>query len=107
MALTLRNSSAGYNYSRCDHSFRGEIAGTHHRDTAPPPDDKPERVSLVELKNGKLVVKQKPLSFEKMSETMQGASRSRIFSSDATFPDFMLTTRFQRSYNSVKSLKSE
>ncbi|GJE86884.1 CAF1A domain-containing protein [Phanerochaete sordida] len=34
-------------------------------------DDKPERVSLVELKNGKLAVKQKPLSFEKMSETMQ------------------------------------
>ena len=35
-------------------------------------DDKPERVSLVELKNGKLVLKQKLLSFEKMSETMQG-----------------------------------
>jgi chromatin assembly factor 1 subunit A len=37
--------------------------------------DKPERTPLVELKNGKLVVKQKPMSFEKMSETLQGASR--------------------------------
>ena len=34
--------------------------------------DKPERIFLVELKNGKLVFKQKSLSFEKMSETMQG-----------------------------------
>ncbi|RPD65935.1 hypothetical protein L227DRAFT_606090 [Lentinus tigrinus ALCF2SS1-6] len=33
--------------------------------------DKPDRPSLVELRNGKLVFKQKSLSFEKMSETMQ------------------------------------
>ncbi|KAF7791279.1 hypothetical protein EIP86_002293 [Pleurotus ostreatoroseus] len=32
---------------------------------------KPERVTLVELRNGKLVFKQKPMSFEKLSETMQ------------------------------------
>ncbi|EKM55675.1 uncharacterized protein PHACADRAFT_209196 [Phanerochaete carnosa HHB-10118-sp] len=38
---------------------------------APVVDEKPERVPLVELKNGKLAVKQKALSFEKMSETMQ------------------------------------
>ncbi|KAH9952186.1 hypothetical protein B0H21DRAFT_17436 [Amylocystis lapponica] len=35
------------------------------------PDEKPDKISLVELKNGKLVFKQKALSFEKMSETMQ------------------------------------
>ncbi|RDX48339.1 hypothetical protein OH76DRAFT_668083 [Lentinus brumalis] len=35
------------------------------------PNDKPDRPSLVEIKNGKLVFKQKSLSFEKMSETMQ------------------------------------
>lgn len=34
--------------------------------------DKADRPSLVELKNGKLVFKQKTLAFEKMSETMQG-----------------------------------
>jgi chromatin assembly factor 1 subunit A len=28
---------------------------------------------LVEIKNGKVIFKQKPLSFEKQSETMQGA----------------------------------
>lgn len=32
----------------------------------------------MELKNGKLSVKQKGMSFEKMSETMQGRS-SRVF----------------------------
>ncbi|KAI0928366.1 hypothetical protein AcW1_005632 [Taiwanofungus camphoratus] len=32
---------------------------------------KPEKTSLVEFRNGKLVFKQKSLSFEKMSETMQ------------------------------------
>ncbi|KAI1787917.1 hypothetical protein LXA43DRAFT_1027472 [Ganoderma leucocontextum] len=36
-----------------------------------PPIEKPEKPLLVELKNGKLVFKQKSLSFEKMSETMQ------------------------------------
>ncbi|OSD02875.1 hypothetical protein PYCCODRAFT_1435163 [Trametes coccinea BRFM310] len=35
------------------------------------PDEKGERRSIVELRNGKLVLKQKILSFEKMSETMQ------------------------------------
>ncbi|KAI9064229.1 hypothetical protein FKP32DRAFT_1591658 [Trametes sanguinea] len=35
------------------------------------PDDKSGRRSIVELRNGKLVLKQKILSFEKMSETMQ------------------------------------
>lgn len=34
--------------------------------------DKTDKPSLVELKNGKLVFKQKTLAFEKMSETMQG-----------------------------------
>lgn len=34
--------------------------------------DKADKPSLVELKNGKLVFKQKTLAFEKMSETMQG-----------------------------------
>ncbi|KAL1947649.1 hypothetical protein VTO73DRAFT_13373 [Trametes versicolor] len=35
------------------------------------PGDKADKPSLVELKNGKLVFKQKTLAFEKMSETMQ------------------------------------
>ena len=34
----------------------------------------------MELKNGKLVFKQKALSFEKMSETMQGAEYFRCSS---------------------------
>lgn len=34
--------------------------------------DTADKPSLVELKNGKLVFKQKTLAFEKMSETMQG-----------------------------------
>lgn len=34
--------------------------------------DKADKPLLVELKNGKLVFKQKTLAFEKMSETMQG-----------------------------------
>ena len=33
-----------------------------------------EKPSLVELKNGKVIFKQKPMSFEKLSETMQGPS---------------------------------
>ncbi|KAJ3554787.1 hypothetical protein NM688_g2931 [Phlebia brevispora] len=41
--------------------------------TAPLPaaEEKPEKIMLAELKNGKLVFKQKPMSFEKLSETMQ------------------------------------
>ncbi|KAI0670574.1 hypothetical protein C8Q78DRAFT_1145923 [Trametes maxima] len=35
------------------------------------PSDKSEKPSIVELRNGKLALKQKILSFEKMSETMQ------------------------------------
>ncbi|KIM80821.1 hypothetical protein PILCRDRAFT_822100 [Piloderma croceum F 1598] len=34
-------------------------------------DEKPEKRSIVELKNGKVVFKQKPISFDKHSETMQ------------------------------------
>lgn len=39
--------------------------------------EKPKKAVLVELKNGKIVFKQKLVSFEKMSETMQGASLYR------------------------------
>ncbi|CCM02854.1 uncharacterized protein FIBRA_04966 [Fibroporia radiculosa] len=35
------------------------------------PSDKPERTSMVELKNGRILLKQKLLSYEKMSDTMQ------------------------------------
>lgn len=38
--------------------------------------EKSDRSMLVDLKNGKLLLKQKPMSLEKMSETMQGAKRS-------------------------------
>ncbi|KAH9842954.1 chromatin assembly factor 1 subunit A-domain-containing protein [Rhodofomes roseus] len=41
--------------------------------------EKSDKASLVELKNGKLVFKQKPLPLEKMSETMQGIVRFREF----------------------------
>ncbi|KAI8998819.1 hypothetical protein BD414DRAFT_433013 [Trametes punicea] len=41
------------------------------------PNDKSEKRSLVELRNGKLVLKQKILSFEKMSETMQDIVKFR------------------------------
>ncbi|THG98582.1 hypothetical protein EW026_g3635 [Hermanssonia centrifuga] len=41
------------------------------------PEEKSDRASLVEIKNGKLVFKQKPMSFEKMSETMQDIVRFR------------------------------
>ncbi|KAF9566259.1 hypothetical protein CPC08DRAFT_657870 [Agrocybe pediades] len=34
-------------------------------------DNKPERTSIVELKNGKVIFKQKPISFEKQSQTLQ------------------------------------
>lgn len=34
--------------------------------------EKPEKQSIVELKNGKVVFKQKPISLDKHSETMQG-----------------------------------
>ena len=36
-------------------------------------EEKRDKPTIVELRNGKLVLKQKLLSFEKMSETMQGA----------------------------------
>ncbi|KAI0781133.1 hypothetical protein BD413DRAFT_21920 [Trametes elegans] len=45
-----------------------------NKGVAPPevaPGDKSTKSSIVELRNGKLVLKQKILSFEKMSETMQ------------------------------------
>ena len=35
-------------------------------------EEKRDKPTIVELRNGKLVLKQKLLSFEKMSETMQG-----------------------------------
>ncbi len=35
--------------------------------------ERSEKTKLVELRNGRLVLKQKLLSYEKMSETMQGA----------------------------------
>ena len=36
--------------------------------------EKQDKVSTVELKNGKVVFKQKPISFEKQSDTLQGES---------------------------------
>ncbi len=36
------------------------------------PSEKQEKSSLVELKNGKVYFRQKPLSLEKQSETLQG-----------------------------------
>ncbi|KZT65485.1 hypothetical protein DAEQUDRAFT_525269 [Daedalea quercina L-15889] len=41
--------------------------------------DKPTRTRLVELKNGKLILKQKAMSLEKMSETMQEIVKFREF----------------------------
>jgi chromatin assembly factor 1 subunit A len=38
----------------------------------------PEKSSLIEVKNGKLALRQRPLSLEKVSETMQGASNHYI-----------------------------
>jgi len=46
------------------------ISETRTEQVSPAKLDKP---SVVELKNGKLVLRQKPLSLEKLSETMQGA----------------------------------
>ncbi|KAI0831100.1 hypothetical protein BC628DRAFT_1352269 [Trametes gibbosa] len=43
----------------------------------PRPSEKSEKRSLVELKNGKIVLRQKILSFEKMSETMQDIVKFR------------------------------
>ena len=37
------------------------------------PQEKQDKVSIVELKNRKVVFKQKPISFEKQSDTLQGA----------------------------------
>ena len=34
-----------------------------------------DKASIVELKNGKVVFKQKPISFEKQSDTLQGELR--------------------------------
>jgi hypothetical protein len=36
--------------------------------------EKQDKLSIVELKNGKVVFKQKPISFEKQSDTLQGES---------------------------------
>ena len=36
--------------------------------------EKQDKASIVELKNGKVVFKQKPISFEKQSDTLQGKS---------------------------------
>lgn len=67
---------------------------------------KPERVSLVELKNGKLLVKQKPISFEKMSETLQGACLVASSCPHASTHKTSPITTAQRSYNSEKWSKS-
>ena len=42
------------------------------RSDASLPQEKQDKVSIVELKNGKVVFKQKPISFEKQSDTLQG-----------------------------------
>lgn len=54
-----------------DNNPRGSTCRASHSAS-----EKPEKPLLVELKNGRLVFKQKTLSFEKMSDTMQGASQS-------------------------------
>lgn len=38
------------------------------------------KAALVELKNGRVLFKQKPLSFEKHSETLQGPWPTRFYS---------------------------
>ena len=38
--------------------------------------EKHDKVSIVELRNGKVIFKQKPISFEKQSDTLQGESSS-------------------------------
>ncbi|KAL0947089.1 hypothetical protein HGRIS_013230 [Hohenbuehelia grisea] len=54
----------------------------------------PDKSNIVELKNGKVVFKQKPISFEKLSETMQGIVslrallEERIEKQDSPFTDF-------------------
>ncbi|OCH95613.1 hypothetical protein OBBRIDRAFT_883869 [Obba rivulosa] len=53
-------------------SVENDEAGTAKSSTQiTQPTDRAQKSSLVELRNGKLVLKQKILSFEKMSETMQ------------------------------------
>lgn len=64
-----------------------------------PVNDKEGRSSLVELRNGKLVIRQKILSFEKMSETMQGMSLLDTCSFHAWHHDFCLGGFAQRLYN--------
>ena len=58
-------------------------------------EEKPERITVVELKNGKVVFKQKPLSFEKMSETMQGMLR-RAFGEDVITVMYRRNRQIQR-----------
>lgn len=69
-------------------------------------DEKPERVSLVELRNGKLVIKQKLLSFEKMSDTMQGAFHADSFHLHATEREFPPIRPTQRLSSFEKCSKS-
>jgi chromatin assembly factor 1 subunit A len=37
------------------------------------PEERRAKPSEVEIKNGKVIFRQKPMTFEKMTETMQGA----------------------------------
>ena len=56
--------------------------------------EKQDKASIVELKNGKVVFKQKPISFEKQSDTLQGESlryellglHSRVFYRNRQIP---------------------
>ena len=64
--------------------------------------DKPTKPLLVELRNGKLVFKQKALSFEKMSETLQGASLVASSCPHATTHNISAITFVQKLCNSEK-----
>ncbi|PPQ77583.1 hypothetical protein CVT25_011375 [Psilocybe cyanescens] len=53
-----------------------------NKQSSPPREKKQNRVSIVELKNGKVLFKQKPISFEKQSETLQEIVKFRAMLED-------------------------
>ena len=60
------------------------------------PQEKPSRSPLVELKNGKVIFKQKALALEKLSETMQGMLGRVFFTRTLLMNDRCRNCTFQR-----------
>ena len=82
MKLTKDSSGcSSWRYHRCSTNLHELAEGTRLTTNASTSyvEGKPDRVLLVELKHGKPVLKQKPLAFEKMSETMQGKARIIVY----------------------------